>query len=548
MQRVWLYCWGSEMCLGRRKKQKMKKRAALLVDNLHLSKWQSEAMEAASDLIEIVVVLNCQNTKNKKQYFKNFMYYILNILTLKNHLTRTSAVMFSDAAIIDFESIYKGAWQSLPGKIYKELKDGNIDVVIKFGMSLLHLDERKSLPPILSYHHGDPSKYRGRPAGFYEILNNEKTTGIIVQALSNKLDAGEIFAFAESKVVNFSYKKTAINFYSYSIPLLRKAIINLSCNSPVVRDVDGANYRLPSNVKVTSFIFVLILNAFKKLVYGLFFEKKWKVATTKNTLNLKQTEVLSAHEFNEVPIDKRYNFYADPFFSENGKKIRLEALDNKTGLGDIVEVESSDYTKQATLISGEHLSYPCSFTFKGKEYLLPEVASHSAQYFCEINKFDEQHFLKGLEDKRIVDATLLFTDEKYFLFFGENQTAHTLLNLWMADSPYDVFEPHPSSPIVISPWEARMGGKIVDYQGKLLRFGQNNSGEYGESLAIMDITKLTAASYEEVNLGMISIDNFSGPHSIGFNHDKTTLLIDYYRNEFSLLAGLRRIKARLHRK
>ena len=143
MQRVWLYCWGSEMCLGRRKKQKMKKRVALLVDNLHLSKWQSEAIEAASDLIEIVMVLNCQNSKNKKQYFKNFMYYILNILTLKNHLTRTSAVMFSDAAIIDFESIYKGAWQSLPGKIYKELKDGNIDFVIKFGMGLLHLDERK---------------------------------------------------------------------------------------------------------------------------------------------------------------------------------------------------------------------------------------------------------------------------------------------------------------------------------------------------------------------------------------------------------------------
>lgn len=526
----------------------MKKKAALLVDDLYLSKWQSDAIEAANDLIEIVVVLNCQNTKIKKQYLKNFMYYILNVLALKNQLTRKSEVMFSNAAIIDFESIYKGAWQSLPGKIYKELEDRNVDVVIKFGMNLLHLDEGKSLTPILSYHHGDPSKYRGRPAGFYEILNGEKTTGIIVQALSNKLDAGEIFAFAESKVVNFSYKKTAINFYSNSQPLLRKAIINLSCNSPVARGVDGTNYSLPSNVKVTSFFFFLILNAFKKLVYGLFFEKKWKVATTKNTLDLKQTEVLSAHEFNEVPIDKKYNFYADPFFSENGNKIRLEALDNKTGLGDIVELESSDYSKQATLITGEHFSYPCSFMFGGKECLLPEVASHSAQFFCEINKFDERHFLKGLEDKRIVDATLHFTDKKYFLFFGENQTAHTLLHLWMADSPYDVFEPHPQSPIVISPSEARMGGKILAYQGKLLRFGQNNSGEYGESLAIMHITKLTAASYEEVNLGTIAIDNFNGPHSIGFNSDKTTLLIDYYRNEFSLLAGLRRIRARLHRK
>ena len=258
--------------------------------------------------------------------------------------------------------------------------------------------------------------------------------------------------------------------------------------------------------------------------------------------------MLSSCEFNEAPIDKKYNFYADPFFSENGQKIRLEALDNKTGLGDILELEVSDYSKQATLITGEHFSYPCSFMYEGKEYLLPEVASHSAQYFCETNKLDEQHFLKGLEDKRIVDATLHLIDGKCFLFFGENQTAHTLLNLWIADSPYDVFEPHPKSPVVISPSEARMGGKILDYQGKILRFGQNNSGEYGESLAIMHITKLTATSYEEVKLGTIAIDNFSGPHSIGFNSDKTTLLIDYYRNEFSLLAGVRRIKARLQRK
>ena len=31
-------------------------------------------------------------------------------------------------------------------------------------------------------------------------------------------------------------------------------------------------------------------------------------------------EELSSMEFSEVPIDKKYNFYADPFYSEDGKK------------------------------------------------------------------------------------------------------------------------------------------------------------------------------------------------------------------------------------
>ena len=261
----------------------IKMRAALIVDNMQLSKWQLDALDAASNSIEIVLIFNCQNTLTKKRYLKNFLYYALNIFTLRNHLTKRQKFSFPNATVINFDSIYKGAWQSLPEKIYKELEGGNIDVAIKFGMSLLSLNEEKKLPPILSYHHGNPSKYRGRPGGFYEIYNNERTTGIIVQSICNKLDAGEIYAFAESKVVNFSYKKTALNFYSNSVSLLDCAIRNLSNKTKLNIKVDGKNYRLPSNAKVSIFLLLLSVNALKKVIYGLFFEKRWRVAGMQNT-------------------------------------------------------------------------------------------------------------------------------------------------------------------------------------------------------------------------------------------------------------------------
>ncbi len=523
-------------------------RAALIVDNLHLDKWQLDALNASTSSIEIVLILNCQNTKTKKNYLKNFLYYILNIFTLKNHFTKRESFNFPDATVISFDSIYKGAWQSLTEKIYQELENPSIDVVIKFGMSLLSLDETKKLPPILSYHHGDPSKYRGRPAGFYEILNNEKTIGIIIQSICNRLDAGEIYAFAESKIVNFSYKKTALNFYSNSVPLLGEAIRNLSKKNKLDIKVDGKNYRLPSNTKVFIFLLVLLLNAFKKVIYGLFFEKKWKVATIKNTLNLIEEEKLSSLEFNEVPIDDKFNFYADCFFSEDGKKIRVEALDKRSGLGDILELETTNHANQKVLMSGKHFSYPCSFLYKDKEYLLPEVASHSAQYFCEPNKIHEKFYIKGIEKKRIVDATLHQQNGKWFLFFGDSQNAHTILNLWISDSPFDVFEPHPKNPIVINPSVARMGGKLLSHRGRILRFGQNNSGDYGESLAIIEITNLSDENYHEVKLGSLTIDNYNGPHSISFKPDMTEVLIDYYSNKFSFFAGVRRIRSRLQKK
>ena len=96
-------------------------------------------------------------------------------------------------------------------------------------MGLLRIEDEYQQLPILSYHHGDPSSYRGRPAGFYEIFNGEKTTGIIVQRLSNELDAGVILAFAESKIVNFSYKNYHVGsfFMQKSLHLVTFSCKNL---------------------------------------------------------------------------------------------------------------------------------------------------------------------------------------------------------------------------------------------------------------------------------------------------------------------------------
>jgi len=524
----------------------MKYRAALIVDDLHITKWQKSALDEAAENIEIALIINCQNTKTKKNYFKHFFYYVLNFLSLKNQLTKKQKFKNADSVLINFDSIYSGAWQSLPLDIYDSINKEKIDVIIKFGMNLLRIDDEYQQLPILSYHHGDPSSYRGRPAGFYEILNGEKTTGIIVQRLSNELDAGVILAFAESKIVNFSYKKTALNFYSNSSTLLNKAIINLFNKKYIDHSVSGKNYRLPSNLLVIKFACLMIWRIILKIYYGLFFEKRWKVGVVPNQLSLRGNEVIASSLIEEVPISSSYTFYADPFFSEDNKNIRLEALDRKTGLGDILEIDVDNFLNQKLLLSGKHYSYPFSFIYEGKEFLLPEVADHSAQYICKADIAQQQiSLIRGLEAKRIVDATMFFKDGIYYLFFGENNSAHTVLNLWYSDSPFGDFEAHPMSPIGISPKNARMGGKLLLSSDYLIRFGQDNSGEYGESLAVMSIISISKEIFNEEQIGTIKVDNFKGPHSINFNSDMSKLLIDYYDDQFSIFAGVRRIKAKL---
>jgi len=43
-------------------------------------------------------------------------------------------------------------------------------------------------------------KYRGRPAGLWELLEGEKKVGITLQRLSEKLDTGEIVVYDEVSI------------------------------------------------------------------------------------------------------------------------------------------------------------------------------------------------------------------------------------------------------------------------------------------------------------------------------------------------------------
>ena len=136
--------------------------------------------------------------------------------------------------------------------------------------------------------------------------------------------------------------------------------------------------------------------------------------------------------------------------------------------------------------------------------------------------------LKGLEDKRIVDATLYSHNDRWHLFFGDQKEAQTVLHLWTAPSLNEAFTPHPQSPICLLPGSARMGGPIINIGHKIYRLGQNNEAGYGEALTIMSIEELTETKYVEKATGTIRIDKVKGPHSLDISSLNGKLLLDYY--------------------
>ena len=240
MLRAWLDCWRG---------------IGLIVDGMRIAKWQADALALLDPGTEFIL-LNCTNTQFSRRPFKHGLYYLLNIVSLRSR--RSSPVPVPDGlkirATIDFESEYEGAWQRLPAPVIDAVRRAGPACLLKFGMGLLRVPDGLCCP-ILSYHHGDPRHFRGRPAGFYELSQGEPLVGQVVQILSDRLDSGEVVAFAQTRVSSHSYKQTMAAAYGCSPLLLRQAISNLLAGRTVEVDSGawcGASVRWGSAVTVSN--------------------------------------------------------------------------------------------------------------------------------------------------------------------------------------------------------------------------------------------------------------------------------------------------------
>ena len=519
-----------------------KLRIALLVDNLSLSKWQEDALSEISDLAEVVLVLNCRNTSIARSIFRHGAYYLLNLVSIKSALTRKRRVDFGRHSVVDFDSRYEGAWQWVPDEVVAAVAKSGVHVVVKFGMSLLRMDNLAGID-VLSFHHGDPRLYRGRPAGFYELMQGSGSVGLMVQKLSNLLDGGEVVALGHAKAYGWSYRKTVQGLYRSSPGLLRLALINYIAGARVRINAEGKNYRLPSNLLVIKFCACMLARKIKRLLYGAFWEKRWNIAVYDNFV-FQETASLAVSAARSAPIPAKYNFFADAFFSADGSAIRAEALVARTGRGEIVELDEASLKVSRTLLAGPHFSYPYTFVDDGHEFVLPEVASHHAPYLLRVSGEPRMTPLVGLEHLRLVDPSMIKIDGLYYLFCGHPSSATDMLHLYIAKSFRGPFTPHHKNPIVIDPSCARMGGGFLVREGKLFRFGQDNSGSYGDGIRVMEIERISPYVYKETEVWKLRFKDANGPHTIDIREKRAVL--DYYFERFSLLAGYRRIVANIH--
>jgi len=518
---------------------------AILYDGHAITEWQRRALELITPAHRLSFLVHEASGMPSPRKARHGFYYGLNLLAIRNRLTRSvRLVPPSGAEVKRFSPGREGAWSTLSADALAWLRDNRVDAVLKFGLGLLKIPD--DAPPILSYHHGDPRAFRGRPAGFYEMLKGEPFVGQIVQRLCNRVDAGSVLAFTQTRVHPHSYRKTLEEAFEASPLLLPRALAALEADETLPIEPTGPNYRLPGNFTVARLMARSGSSLARRLLYGAFVEKRWSVSSVTLSPDCSLSDLARKIEdhrtaWDTPPLLPGYTFYADGFFHSGPSDMLVEAMNARTGKGELVRI-SNGVQQRISVPEAGHISYPQTIEEDGARYVVPETASWSPPTAFSLDGDALQRVKRlDIDVDALIDPTFFRHEGKVYLF-GNRAGNTTELHLWVADGLFGRFEVHPSSPICVGSRGSRMAGDILRHDGSLVRLGQDYRKGYGDGIICYRIDRLGPDGYRETKLSELSFKGVSGPHTLNRKGDQW--LFDWYVERRSPLAGVRRLRNR----
>jgi hypothetical protein len=234
--------------------------------------------------------------------------------------------------------------------------------------------------------------------------------------------------------------------------------------------------------------------------------------------------VLSAADVTDVPA----GFVADPFLLRRDGRWHLffEVLNRETGRGEIGLATSGDGRRwtyeRVVLREPFHLSYPYVFAVGDDVFMVPETLAPGAVRLYRAAAFPGGWELAGeLVRGGFADPSLVRWQERWWLFACSNPPHNDELRLYVADELPGPWREHPRSPVVSGDRRrARPAGRVIPWEGRLLRFAQDCVPVYGTGVRAFDILELSAGEYREAETAGSPILEASGSgwNGAGMHH------------------------------
>ncbi len=258
-------------------------------------------------------------------------------------------------------------------------------------------------------------------------------------------------------------------------------------NRPFIRQY----VKIPDRIKIAC-------KKIKNRIKDLLIKEEWTVAIRKKKENL----LFENKNFDGFKVLKNTFRYwcADPFIIDKDRKSYLffEAYDRFKAKGFIGYREITDKkvgkVKKA-IVTPYHMSFPYIFSCGDDVYMMPESYSSKKLTVYKAVEFPSKWKVEEvILNESVCDSVFLESGDKTYLLTSKISTADT--ELYAYEKTSDGYMLVSDEPIVIGKDVARNGGKIINYNGKLLRVSQDCKKGYGLALNFSTI-KIDKGIYSE---------------------------------------------------
>jgi hypothetical protein len=239
--------------------------------------------------------------------------------------------------------------------------------------------------------------------------------------------------------------------------------------------------------------------------------------------------VLSARDVTDIPACA----VADPFFLRIGTRWYLffEAFNGQSGLGEIAYATSTtglDWSYgEVVLRESFHLSYPQVFAWDSQIYMIPETRQAESVRLYVAQDFPRSwRLVTTLLEGPFADATILRREDRWWLFA---QRGLDELRLYGSSELREGWREHPSSPLFAgNRRHTRPAGRMILYDGRLLRFAQDGWPSYGTRVLAFEIDRLSESDYQEHEVAENPVLRASGSgwNAVGMHHLDAVPLAD----------------------
>ena len=536
-----------------------------MLDSYIVSAWVFEAIEQILKERNAELVLVGINQKPKSSGKKSpFLYRLYRAIDRKLFLKSPDAFLRKDIRnimeweipsfpITPIQNKYSDYFQK---EDLDKISAINPDIIIRFGFRILR-GEILQIPKlgVWSFHHGDNQFYKGGPPGFWEVMFQRETTGLVLQRLSEKLDDGQILYRSFSQTDPLSVQRNANKIFwlsSFIIPRLIREITFKGIDrwNNELQNLQGSNeaevplLTPPGFLKMAGLgINLFFRNISRKITEGIN-KPYWEILVAKNEAHSLRKP--SAINFQSIkPLKRglsRGSFWADPFPVDRDGKTWLffEDFDARSNKGRIaVAAFDGENLLESKIILEEewHLSYPFIWEEDNEIYLIPESGEANKIFIYKALDFPFQWQKLGLFfEGEAYDPTIIKVDDLYWLFVNQKPHLGTsgfieLYAYYSSSSLTPVWTSHALNPIVSDVRSSRPAGRIYEKDGNLFRPAQDSGLRYGHRVKIQKILKLTIDGYSEQTVDIIEPDtykNMLGTHTFNFT-DKWIFSDAFYR-------------------